>query len=78
MILGGVGTLWGGAIGALVLLGLEHLIADYQFGWLERLAPGYQDHAGLAVGVVLLAIVLAAPQGLAGLLAGNQRGGKRA
>jgi branched-chain amino acid transport system permease protein len=78
VILGGVGTLWGGAIGALVLLGLEHLIADYQFGWLERLAPSYQDHAGLAVGVVLLAIVLAAPQGLAGLLAGNRRGNKRA
>ena len=67
VILGGVGTLWGGAIGAFVLLGLEHLISDYQLGWLERLAPSYQDHAGLAVGVVLLAVVLAAPHGLAGL-----------
>ncbi len=78
VILGGVGTLWGGAIGAFVLLGLEHLIADYQFGWLERLAPSYQDHAGLAVGVVLLAIVLAAPQGLAGMLAGSKPRKKRA
>lgn len=68
VILGGVGTLWGGAIGAFALLGLEHLIADYQVGWLERLAPNYQDHAGLAVGIVLLAIVLLAPKGLAGLL----------
>jgi len=73
VILGGVGTLWGGALGAFVLLGLEHLIADYQFRWLERLAPGYQDHAGLAVGVVLLAIVLAAPQGLAGMFSGKPR-----
>ncbi|HET7197698.1 MAG TPA: hypothetical protein VFI86_03470, partial [Burkholderiales bacterium] len=64
---------WGGALGALALLGLEHLIADYRFAWLERLAPSYQDHAGLAVGIVLLAIVLAAPQGLAGLLAGKKR-----
>ena len=67
VILGGVGTLWGGVIGAAVLLGLEHLIADYRIGWLASLAPNYQDHAGLAVGVVLLAIVLFAPQGIAGL-----------
>ncbi len=29
--------------------------------------PNYQDHAGLAVGVVLLAIVMLAPEGIAGL-----------
>jgi branched-chain amino acid transport system permease protein len=69
VILGGVGTLWGGLIGAAVLLGLEHLIADYRIGWLAALAPNYQDHAGLAVGVVLLAIVLLAPEGIAGLFA---------
>jgi branched-chain amino acid transport system permease protein len=68
VILGGVGTLWGGALGAFVLLALEHLISDYQLGWLDRIAPNYQDHAGLAVGIVLLAIVLVAPKGLAGLL----------
>ncbi|HEX4927994.1 MAG TPA: branched-chain amino acid ABC transporter permease [Burkholderiales bacterium] len=73
VILGGVGTLWGGALGAIALLALEHLISDYQIDWLERLAPNYQDHAGLAVGVVLLAIVLAAPQGLAGMLSGKRR-----
>jgi len=67
VILGGVGTLWGGLIGAAVLLGLEHLIADYRIGWLAALAPNYQDHAGLAVGAVLLAIVLVAPEGIAGL-----------
>jgi hypothetical protein len=52
-----------------VLLGLEHLIADYPIAWLAALAPNYQQHAGLAVGAVLLAIVLYAPQGIAGLLA---------
>jgi ABC-type branched-subunit amino acid transport system permease subunit len=50
-----------------VLLGLEHLLTDYQIGWLARIAPNYQDHVGLAVGLVLLAIVLFAPQGIAGL-----------
>ena len=80
VILGGVGTLWGGALGALVLLALEHLIADTQVGWLERLAPNYQDHAGLAVGLVLLAIVLLAPQGLAGIFSPSPKhpGGSRA
>jgi branched-chain amino acid transport system permease protein len=67
VILGGVGTLWGGVIGAAVLLGLEHLIADYRIDWIASIAPNYQDHAGLAVGVVLLAIVLTAPEGIAGL-----------
>ena len=67
VILGGVGTLWGGVIGAAVLLGLEHLIADYRIGWLAAMAPNYQDHAGFAVGVVLLAIVLVAPEGIAGM-----------
>jgi branched-chain amino acid transport system permease protein len=67
VILGGVGTLWGGVIGAAVLLALEHLIADYRIGWIASLAPNYQDHGGLAVGIVLLAIVMLAPQGIAGL-----------
>jgi branched-chain amino acid transport system permease protein len=68
VILGGVGRLWGGAIGAAVLLGLEHLIAEHRIDWLATLAPNYQQHANLGVGIVLLAIVLFAPQGIAGLL----------
>jgi branched-chain amino acid transport system permease protein len=68
VILGGVGRLWGGVIGAAVLLGLEHAIADYPIPWLAQLASNYQQHANLGVGAVLLAIVLFAPQGIAGLL----------
>jgi branched-chain amino acid transport system permease protein len=69
VILGGVGRLWGGAIGAAALLVLEHVISDYPIAWLAALAPNYQQHANLGVGAVLLAIVLFAPQGIAGLLA---------
>ena len=69
VILGGVGRLWGGVIGAVVLLVLEHAIADYRIPWLADLAPNYQQHANLGVGLVLLVIVLFAPQGIAGLLA---------
>ena len=68
VILGGVGHLWGGVIGATVLLVLEHVIADYPIAWLAQLAPNYQQHANLGVGLVLLVIVLFAPQGIAGLL----------
>jgi branched-chain amino acid transport system permease protein len=68
VILGGVGRLWGGVLGAALLLGLEHLISDYPIGWLAQLAPNYQQHANLGVGLVMLAIVLFAPQGIAGLL----------
>jgi len=73
VILGGVGHLWGGVIGAAVLLGLEHLIADHPVAWLSQWAPNYQQHANLGVGIVLLVIVLFAPQGIAGLLARRQR-----
>ena len=69
VILGGVGHLWGGALGAAALLGLEQLIADYPLPWLEQLAPNYQEHASLGVGVAMLAVVLFAPQGIAGLIA---------
>jgi branched-chain amino acid transport system permease protein len=73
VILGGVGRLWGGVIGAAFLLLLEHLVADYRIDWLAALAPNYQQHAALAVGVVLLAVVLFAPQGIAGLLGKKPR-----
>jgi branched-chain amino acid transport system permease protein len=73
VILGGVGRLWGGVLGAVALLGLEHLIADYPIGWLAALAPNYQQHAGLAVGLVLLAAVLFAPHGIAGLFRSTPR-----
>jgi len=67
VILGGVGRLWGGVIGAAALLVLEHVMAEHKIEWLAALAPNYQQHASLGVGIVLLAIVLYAPQGIAGL-----------
>jgi len=57
VILGGIGRLYGGAIGAVVLLVLEEVLPAYTIYW------------QLPVGVVLLAIVLFAPQGLAGAFA---------
>ena len=67
VILGGVGHLYGGVIGAIGLLGLEELLANHKIAWLAALIPNYQQHALLGVGVAMLAVVLYAPQGIAGL-----------
>jgi len=73
VILGGVGQLWGGVVGAAALLGLEDLISNHRIEWIAALLPNYQQHANLGVGAVLLAIVLFAPQGIAGVLARRRR-----
>jgi branched-chain amino acid transport system permease protein len=67
VILGGVGRFWGGPIGAAVLLVLEEM-----FSASPLLGP-YALHWQLPVGVILLAVVLFAPQGLAGALAKKSR-----
>lgn len=74
VILGGVGRLWGGALGAVLLLVLEHLIAEHPLPWLLTLVPNYPQHANLGVGIVMLVIVLYAPQGIAGLF--SRRSGR--
>lgn len=56
VILGGVGRRYGGVLGALALLGLEEAL-----GLLT-------EHSHFYVGLALLAVVLFAPRGLAGLL----------
>jgi branched-chain amino acid transport system permease protein len=73
VILGGVGRLWGGVIGASALLGLEDLIANHRVEWIAGMFPNYQQHASLGVGAALLAIVLFAPQGIAGAFARRPR-----
>jgi len=55
VILGGIGYLYGGVIGALALLALEEALSAYTIYW------------QLPVGIVLLAVVLLAPRGLAGI-----------
>jgi branched-chain amino acid transport system permease protein len=60
VILGGVGYLYGGVLGAVALLVLEEVVSGYTIHW------------QLGVGAVLLAIVLFAPRGLAGLAEGRR------
>jgi branched-chain amino acid transport system permease protein len=62
VILGGVGRFWGGPVGAVVLLALEEAFSG------SPLLGDYALHWQLPVGVILLAVVLLAPQGIAGLV----------
>ena len=55
-IIGGVGTILGGLVGAFVLIALEQFVSAYTERWLSVL------------GVTAIAIMIFAPQGLLGLL----------
>jgi branched-chain amino acid transport system permease protein len=63
VILGGVGFLYGGVLGAAVLLLLEEILSGYTMHW------------QLGVGCVLLAVVLFAPNGLGSLLRARRADG---
>jgi branched-chain amino acid transport system permease protein len=63
VILGGVGRFWGGPVGAVVLLALEELFSG------SPLLGAYSLHWQLPVGIILLAVVLFAPWGIAGAFA---------
>ena len=56
VILGGVGRFWGGAVGAVAFIMLETVIEGYTIYYLG------------VVGVILLTIVLIAPQGISGMV----------
>ena len=67
VILGGVGRFWGGPVGAAVLLTLEEILSGSPI-----LGP-YALNWQLPVGVILLAVVLLAPRGIAGAFAKKTR-----
>ena len=59
VILGGVGHLYGGVLGAVVFLLLEEFLSHYTIHW------------QLGLGAILLGVVLLAPNGLTSLLRGR-------
>jgi branched-chain amino acid transport system permease protein len=67
VIVGGVGRFWGGPLGALLLLALEETLSG------AAILGDYALHYQLAVGLVLLAIVLFAPQGVGALFSRERR-----
>jgi branched-chain amino acid transport system permease protein len=63
VVLGGTGTLFGPILGAVVFTGLEEVLKS------ADLVGPLAQHWSLALGVILVALVLAAPRGMAGLFA---------
>ncbi|MGD9847124.1 MAG: ATP-binding cassette domain-containing protein [Variibacter sp.] len=60
-VLGGVGTLFGAILGAILYAGLEELLKS------ASLVGPLAEHWSLALGAILIAAVLAVPRGIAGL-----------
>jgi branched-chain amino acid transport system permease protein len=71
LVLGGLGTLYGALIGTVIFMGFEHVVSAINpFHWMTM------------VGALLIAVVLAAPGGLSGLIekvsrSGSAKGGRR-
>jgi branched-chain amino acid transport system permease protein len=55
VVLGGMGSLWGGLVGAMA------------FAILEEVLSGFTSHWQIALGLIMLAVVFFAPRGIAGL-----------
>jgi branched-chain amino acid transport system permease protein len=57
LVLGGLGTLYGALVGTVIFMGFEHVVSSINpFHWMTM------------VGALLIAVVLAAPHGLSGVL----------
>jgi branched-chain amino acid transport system permease protein len=63
VVLGGVGTLWGSILGAVIYSLAEEVLKSGHW-----VGPMISEHWPIAMGVFLIAAVLGAPKGLAGLL----------
>ena len=61
VILGGLGSLWGGLAGAVVFMVLEEVLT------------GFTSHWQIILGLILLGVVFFAPKGIAGLFARKSR-----
>jgi branched-chain amino acid transport system permease protein len=65
LVVGGIGSLWGAVVGALLIAGLNAFLAEAQRG----ITLGSFDPGGtrlLTLGVVMLVVVLFKPSGLTG------------
>jgi branched-chain amino acid transport system permease protein len=72
VVLGGVGTLFGPILGAILYAGLEEVLKT------GSLVGRIADHWSLALGIFLIGAVLAAPRGVAGFLGSRGKAGRAA
>jgi branched-chain amino acid transport system permease protein len=66
LVLGGLGTLYGALVGTVIFMGFEHIVSAINpFHWMTM------------VGALLIAVVIAAPSGLSGVLEKISGSGRR-
>jgi branched-chain amino acid transport system permease protein len=66
LVLGGLGTLYGALVGTVIFMGFEHVVSAINpFHWMTM------------VGALLIAVVIAAPGGLSGVLEQISGSGRR-
>jgi branched-chain amino acid transport system permease protein len=73
VVLGGVGTLFGPVVGAIVLLLLEEVLQGWKPGLYPPLEEIVNKHWQLFIGMFVILVVLYAKRGLYGFLAGDRR-----
>ena len=64
-IIGGVGTLFGGVVGAAVIIGLENIVSSYTERW------------SMVLGLLFVLTMIFAPEGIVGKLRSLRRGAKK-
>jgi len=70
-VLGGIGTLWGPAVGAVVLIPMSELVRAY-------LGGTGQGTDLIIYGALIVAVATLKPEGLCGLIADLRKSGRRA
>ena len=64
-IIGGVGTLFGGVVGAAVIIGLENIVSSYTERW------------SMVLGLLFVLTMIFAPEGIVGKLRSLRRGARK-
>ncbi len=68
IVLGGMGTLFGPVVGAIVFLLLEELLSSWKPGWFPGIEEVVNKHWLALIGVFVIVVILTAKQGLYGQL----------
>ena len=72
IVLGGMTTLFGPVVGAIVFLLLEELLSSWKPGWFPGIEEVVNKHWLALIGVFVIVVILTAKQGLYGQLVGRR------
>ena len=72
IILGGMATLFGPVVGAIVFLLLEELLSSWKPGWFPGIEEIINKHWLALIGIFVIAVIMTARQGIYGQLVGKR------